>query len=374
MNWNTTDFNTNASAKRLAVARGGDITVWPGVSGATAYSTDQVNHLWPYVVLVKITARASGNDTIQAAFFNSGRAGHGILPVNEADIMWDLTDTFADDRSYNLLLAFMNGLSQAADLDSFRMGTAYADVAQLAPLITSQPSPSPWRTVYAGMPVSLSVAATGGYPTSYSYQWWKGNSPIADATNATFTLSNSAVEDSGDYFVVVTSPHGSVTSLTTTITVWPANSWGSALAFDGVDDYLSMPAGIWFGNAFTIEAWVNVRSYKNWGRLLDFGNGAPQDNVILALSEGTNGRPTFRCYVGATRQAITAPAPLPTNQWVHLAATLSNTTAILYVNGMAVTSTNNWTPVNPVVRNNNYIARSPFAGNDYADMLLDEPL
>src|SRR5512137_547430 len=81
INWNTTSFNTNASAKRLAVARGNSINTWPGVSGATAYSTNaQVINNWPYVVLVKITARSSGNDTFQTTFFNSGRAGWGMLP------------------------------------------------------------------------------------------------------------------------------------------------------------------------------------------------------------------------------------------------------------------------------------------------------
>ena len=222
-NWNNTSFNSNASAKRLAVARGSALNVPPGVSGANAYSTAQFVNNLNYLVLVKITASASGNDTLQAAFFQPSRAGYGILPANEASVVWDLTYTFSDSATYTHLLAFINGGTYYANLDSFRLGTAYADVVQSQPRITSQPSPSPASTVYAGVTVSLGVAVTGGLPEPYSYQWWKGPDAVGNATNATLVLSNTVVGTSGDYYVVVANSYGAATSITNTITILPAN-------------------------------------------------------------------------------------------------------------------------------------------------------
>ena len=148
--------------------------------------------------------------------------------------------------------------------------------------------------------------------------------------------------------------------------------WGSALALDGVDDYVRVPDGIWFSNAFTIEAWVYARSYQSWARVLDFGNGAPADNVVLALSEGTTGRPCFLVFHGTdvNAQMITAPELLSLNQWVHLAVTLTNDTATLYVAGVGVVTDTVWAP-NPVLRTNNYLGRSNWA-DPYADALLDD--
>ena len=148
--------------------------------------------------------------------------------------------------------------------------------------------------------------------------------------------------------------------------------WGNALSFRGTNDHVVVPAGIWFSNSFTIEARVYVRSHQYWARVLDFGNGAPLDNVILTLSEGSTGRPSFRYFVQTTGESITAPSPLPLNQWVHLAVTLSNQTASLFVNGVVVASTNNLPSPRPVSRTNAFLARSPFPGNASPDMMLDE--
>src|SRR5438552_12221253 len=73
---------------------------------------------------------------------------------------------------------------------------------------------------------------------------------------------------------------------------------GNALSFDGIDDYVDVPAGIWFSGDLTVEGWVYVRSYNNWSRLLDFGNGEGIDNVLVALTDGTTGKPHFHVVSG----------------------------------------------------------------------------
>ncbi|MCU0789416.1 MAG: LamG domain-containing protein [Verrucomicrobia bacterium] len=147
--------------------------------------------------------------------------------------------------------------------------------------------------------------------------------------------------------------------------------WGHALSLDGTDDHVNLP-DIWFGNVFTLEAWVFVRSHNNWSRVMDLGNGMPMDNIVLALSDGTSGRPAFQAYAGTSWQGITAPDPLPPRQWVHLAATLSNNVAMLYVNGLPVASASNWTPLAGLWRTNNYLGRSAWPWDGYADAVFDD--
>lgn len=147
------------------------------------------------------------------------------------------------------------------------------------------------------------------------------------------------------------------------------------LNLDGVDDHVRVPGGIWFSNEFTIEAWVYEHSYNTYSRLIDFGNGAPSDNVLLALTDSTTGRPTLSVYRGASGQSVTAPNPLPLNQWVHLAATLRSNVGTIYVNGVAA-AFGTVTGPNATNRTLNYIGRSnwapPIAGDGYANAIFDE--
>ncbi len=219
--WNNTSFNPPANRK-LVVAQG-TLNVGQGPYGANAYSTTEVANDGRNLVLIKITTSAGGNDTVQAAFFTSSRAGYTVLPGDEASIVWDVTYTYADDNNYTHLLLYVNGPASSNELDSYRLATSYFDVVNILPVITAQSAWLPAGTVYAGVPVSISVTASGGYPFTLAYQWWKGSSTVQDATNATFSLTNPVVGDSGDYYVVVTNAYGSVASITNTLTILPAN-------------------------------------------------------------------------------------------------------------------------------------------------------
>jgi len=110
----------------------------------------------------------------------------------------------------NIVLAF----------DEFRVGTTYADVTPLAsvpqpPSLTSEPSDA---TVTVGDSAAFTVTATGDAPICY--QWYfNTNTPLADQTNAAFTIASVRTNDAGGYSVVVSNNNGSVTSLVATLTV-----------------------------------------------------------------------------------------------------------------------------------------------------------
>jgi hypothetical protein len=147
---------------------------------------------------------------------------------------------------------------------------------------------------------------------------------------------------------------------------------GSALDLDGTNGYAQAPSGVWFNGNFTVEGWVFVRSYNSWSRLIDFANGQNTNNVFLALSQGTTGLPVFGVYTNNNgTPSIQSSTPLPLNQWVHLAATLNGTSGTIYINGINVASGTLNLPSN-VVRTNNYIGRSNYTNDGYANAIFDE--
>ncbi|MCX8107536.1 MAG: immunoglobulin domain-containing protein, partial [Verrucomicrobiae bacterium] len=84
------------------------------------------------------------------------------------------------------------------------------------PTITTQPLN---QTAYEGDAVTFTAAAGGVGP--FTYQWLFNNSPIQDATGATFTIPRVKSTDAGVYKVRVTNSAGSTDSQPATLTVTP---------------------------------------------------------------------------------------------------------------------------------------------------------
>jgi hypothetical protein len=144
-----------------------------------------------------------------------------------------------------------------------------------------------------------------------------------------------------------------------TATATPVNQ----LSLDGTGDYLQAPTNTWFsGGDFTLEGWVRPRSYGNWSRLIDFGNGGASDTIFLAYSDGTTGRPAVQIH-GSSMSSLTSPFAIPLNQWSHLAFVYSGTTGTLYINGQPVASATGMARPNNVSRTRNYIGRSNWFGS-----------
>ena len=76
-----------------------------------------------------------------------------------------------------------------------------------SPIIVNQPQS---QTISLGYPVTFFATASG--TPSLSYQWRKGTMPINNALGESYTISNVAFSDSGNYNVVVTNSFGSTTS------------------------------------------------------------------------------------------------------------------------------------------------------------------
>lgn len=148
----------------------------------------------------------------------------------------------------------------------------------------------------------------------------------------------------------------------------------TALAFNGSNGYIDVPDGVYFnGSDFSISSWVKMNSYGSWARLMDFGNGPANNNVLVGLTNGTTGRPAAEIYVStATGGQITSPSTtLPVAQWALLTYTWSNGTGRLYINGTQVVSGTQATP-NNILRTLNYIGRSNWSNDAYANASFDD--
>ena len=149
---------------------------------------------------------------------------------------------------------------------------------------------------------------------------------------------------------------------------YDAPLYGNFSASDSVsvdfsnENYAQIAPANMFNGDFTAIGWVYVRSYASWSRLFDFGNGSGQDNVLIAITGGPGGYPVLFANGGN----LGSSTLMPLNQWAQLAATQSNTTQTLYLNGQQVGQQTGG-PEASVTRNLNYIGRSNWNGDAYLD-------
>ena len=157
-----------------------------------------------------------------------------------------------------------------------------------------------------------------------------------------------------------------------------AGRYGNALRLNGPSQaqYVTLPQeAINQLTDFTIAAWVNLASTQSWTRLFDFGQNTTV-NMFLTPRAGVTGNvPRFAITVGGSgqEQRISGTTALPTNQWVHIAVTLAQTTGTLWVDGQPV-GTNTGMTLNPSSLGNpgnRWIGRSQY-GDPFLDATIDE--
>lgn len=158
-------------------------------------------------------------------------------------------------------------------------------------------------------------------------------------------------------------------TLLTTIPRAPAQTnFGMAVSFDGIDDCVALPAGVWFTGPFTVEGWVYLHAYNDQGRFFDFGNASEADNIHAALSVDYAhyvqfGTPVYWSWV-------TTSTSIPLHTWTHVAF-VYDTQGIghICIDGTDVASGPLVLPLN-VPRADNFLGRGVSALN--ADATFDE--
>lgn len=113
---------------------------------------------------------------------------------------------------------------------------------------------------------------------------------------------------------------------------------GSALKFDGIDDYVTIPDSTLLRlTDFTIEMWASFDIYKDYGVMLQkgVGNSAILWNYGL-LSSANN--ITFYIGDGVALQPIQFPvSSIPSKKWHHIVARADGTSLSLFIDKVKVT-------------------------------------
>jgi pectin methylesterase-like acyl-CoA thioesterase len=141
----------------------------------------------------------------------------GLLSGNY--VFWQSANTMTNNSVTFAVLMSLSG-NDARLLAATNIPTwFYGWTPQLAPNILTNPMS---QTVNYGSPATFAVAATGiPAPT---YQWQHAGTNLSGATSASLTVASSTLDDAGAYAVIVTTPAGSVTSTTATLTVNPPSN------------------------------------------------------------------------------------------------------------------------------------------------------
>lgn len=150
------------------------------------------------------------------------------------------------------------------------------------------------------------------------------------------------------------------------------NNYQSALFLN--NGYTTAPSLVYFYKDFSVSVWVYLIAYSSWSVLLDFSSGPGTNNVYIALS-GDTFYPTFTVYDSQLSpyrlSFIYANSKLTLNKWCHLAVTLNNTLATIYLDGNLVGQGSCYS-IKPSIRSINKIGtdswNSPSA-NAYLDDL-----
>ena len=148
---------------------------------------------------------------------------------------------------------------------------------------------------------------------------------------------------------------------------------GSALRFDGSDDYLTLPevalTGLDLG--MTFAAWVNWSGGGSWQRIFDIGRDSSRYMFLTPMS--TDGSLRFAIATGGfpTEQRLDAPALSP-DTWSHVVVTLQDGSGKLYVNGKLVDSRKIDLLPSQVLGDNRWLGRSSFVGDPYFAGHMDE--
>ncbi len=142
------------------------------------------------------------------------------------------------------------------------------------------------------------------------------------------------------------------------------------ISLSGTDNFIQLPYTIGSHDALTISCWIYYRGGGEWQRVFDFGNGTDQ---YMFLTTNTGSGPRFAIKNGGEEETVDAGTRLISNRWYHMAVTLGEGKASIYLNGelkgendgISIKSSD----IRPVL---NYIGRSQYAADPYMKAYVDD--
>ncbi|WAP53871.1 beta-L-arabinofuranosidase domain-containing protein [Streptomyces sp. S465] len=166
----------------------------------------------------------------------------------------------------------------------------------------------------------------------YNVYWLTGEPPTPPPAFAAWhrfdeTSGTAAADETG---------HG-MTARLTGGAAWTTGRTGGAVALNGTDGYVALADDVLAGaGAYSLATWVRLDGTPaTWTRIFDIGTGVTANMFLTPVADSGKLRFAITAGGGGAEQRIEAD-PLPTGQWVHVALTYGDGTAVLYTDGREV--------------------------------------
>jgi hypothetical protein len=282
---------------------------------------------------------------------------------------------------------YFNGLIDEASVYGTALSAAQIEAIYAAASAGKCPSPPVValqprnQAVFAGQTVSFAVTVNGLRPLSYLWLLDGTNISVganATATSAVLVLTNVPLGQSGGlYSVFITNQIGATPSFDALLTVLAPGSclpppaglvgwWagesnandsygtnngilvggatftngevGRAFSLNGTSQYVDVPdsPGLNPVNSVTLEAWIYPRQFPAFAPVIKKAgeNTTETDHGYGLDLVGTGSGVQFSVYLSlGVAWVRTGVAPVPLNQWSHVAGIYDGTNLSLYVNG-----------------------------------------
>jgi hypothetical protein len=147
------------------------------------------------------TVGPTGPQSTDGWFKVSYRISDFVALTNQVRFRFNASDTGA-------------GSVVEAAIDDFNIDDVVCVPSDAPPFVSDQPDNA---AVCESETANFSVSAQGSGP--FTYQWFKDNNPIADATMSTLSVPNATVADEGSYHCDVTNEFGTTSSEDATLNV-----------------------------------------------------------------------------------------------------------------------------------------------------------
>ena len=140
---------------------------------------------------------------------------------------------------------------------------------------------------------------------------------------------------------------------------------GSAVHFDGQNDFITLPQSTAQSDDFTFAAWVYWRGGAAWQRIFDFGQDSTR--YLFLTPSDASGKVRFAITENGVsgEQTLSANAAIPTDQWVHMAVSLVGDSGRIYINGVEQTNGAITSNPNQSAGGNLWLGRSQYGNDPY---------
>jgi hypothetical protein len=143
----------------------------------------------------------------------------------------------------------------------------------------------------------------------------------------------------------------------------------NGIKFNGTTQNLALPTGFASFTGSTIFIVAQPNAVTAGARLIDLGNGATSNNILI--QEPTSTGAAFYIYNAASPTSVTSSSALTLKQFHLLEVVDSGTTATIYTDGVLGATSAAMNTINNVSRANNFIGQSSSGTNFYNGQIAE---